>query len=150
VTTTTHEVTNNPAPIEVIAKLYLFDAGAGSTNASTDLDGVSREFFIVRMFSPTAPGSPALSKDGETVLPPVEYALGFNANGGSCSLSNSGQIVDGAWIRVPTAEQCERPGFTLLGWNPKSDGSDPLGFDPGGWTLMTDDNTLFAIWVPSG
>jgi len=83
-------------------------------------------------------------------LPPVEHALGFNANGGSCSLSNSGLVVDGTWIRVPSAEQCVRPGFTLLGWNPKPDGSDPLGFDPGGWTLMTDDNTLFAIWVPSG
>jgi hypothetical protein len=82
------------------------------------------------------------------VLPPVEHTLGFNANGGICTVTNGGPIVNGVWIRVPTAEQCMRPGYTLLGWNPKSDGSDPLGFDPGGWTLMTDNNTLYAIWVP--
>jgi len=141
------EVVNDPP---VTAQVYVFDAGGGSTNGSTDLGGGSREFFIVRMFSPAQPVAPVTSEGGRTVLPPLEYVLGFNANGGSCSLSNSGQIIDGVWIQVPTAEQCSRPGFRLLGWNPKPDGSDPLGFDPGGWTLMTDDNTLFAIWVPSG
>jgi hypothetical protein len=82
------------------------------------------------------------------LLPPVEHSLGFNSNGGTCELTNSGPIIDGAWTQVPTAEQCTRPGYTLLGWNPNPDGSDPLGFDPGGFTVMTDDNTLYAIWVP--
>jgi hypothetical protein len=86
--------------------------------------------------------------DSSVVLPPVEHSLGFDANGGDCTLTNSGPIIDGVWIKVPTAEQCSRLGYTLLGWNPKPDGSDPLGFDPGGFTLMTDDNTLYAIWVP--
>jgi hypothetical protein len=86
--------------------------------------------------------------EGPIVLPPVEHRLGFDANGGTCTLTNSGPIIDGVWIKVPDEEQCTRPGYTLLGWNPKPDGSDPLGFDPGGWTLMTDDNTLYAIWVP--
>jgi hypothetical protein len=93
-----------------------------------------------------ASGSPAGT--GAIVLPPVEHTLGFNANGGTCNLTNSGPIIDGVWIQVPTAEQCTRPGYTLLGWNPQPDGSDPLGFDPGGFTLMTDDNVLYAIWVP--
>jgi hypothetical protein len=83
-------------------------------------------------------------------LPPVRHTLGFDANGGQCVLTNTGAIVDGTWITVPTAEQCTRPGYRLLGWNPNSDGSDPLGFDPGGWTVMTGDNTLYAIWVPVG
>jgi hypothetical protein len=82
------------------------------------------------------------------VIAPVEYALGFNANGGTCNLTNSGPIIDGTWITVPTAQQCTRPGYTLLGWNPRADGGDPLGFNPGGWTVMTGDNTLYAIWVP--
>jgi len=93
----------------------------------------------------TSNGSPVVEL---IVLPPVEHSLGFNANGGACTLTNSGPIIDGVWSQVPTAEQCTRPGFTLLGWNPKPDGSDPLGFDPGGFTLMTDHNTLYAIWVP--
>jgi hypothetical protein len=92
---------------------------------------------------------PQVDVAGEsTALPPVEHRLGFDANGGTCTLTNSGPIIDGVWIKVPDEEQCTRPGYTLLGWNPKPDGSDPLGFDPGGWTLMTGDNTLYAIWVP--
>jgi len=82
------------------------------------------------------------------VLPPVEHTVGFDANGGACNLTSSGPIIDGTWIKVPTAEQCARPGYTLLGWNPRADGGDPLGFDPGGWTVTTGDNTLYAIWVP--
>jgi hypothetical protein len=90
----------------------------------------------------------AAAPPGTAHLPPVEHMLGFNANGGTCTLTDSGSIVNGVWIQVPTAEQCTRPGYMLLGWNPQPDGSDPLGFDPGGWTVMTDDNTLYAIWVP--
>jgi hypothetical protein len=83
-----------------------------------------------------------------TTPPAAEYALGFDANGGNCSLTSSGPITNGVWTQVPTTQQCTRPGHTLLGWNPRADGGDPLGFDPGGWTVMTGDNTLYAIWVP--
>jgi len=87
---------------------------------------------------------------GAVADPPiVQHTLGFDANGGQCTLTSSGPIFDGTWITVPTSQQCTRPGYRLLGWNPKSDGSDSLGFDPGGWTVMTGDNTLYAIWVPS-
>jgi uncharacterized delta-60 repeat protein len=103
---------------------------------------------IARLLNSSAPIGLGGSGSGRFVLPPVEHRLGFDANGGTCTLTNSGPIIDGVWIKVPDEEQCTRPGYTLLGWNPKPDGSDPLGFDPGGWTLMTDDNTLYAIWVP--
>jgi hypothetical protein len=93
-------------------------------------------------------GGTSAATNQPILLPPVEHTLTSNANGGTCTLTSSGLITDGVWIKVPSAEQCSRPGFTLLGWNPKPDGSDPLGFDPGGWTLMTDDNVLYAIWVP--
>jgi hypothetical protein len=90
-----------------------------------------------------------LESDSGVTVQPAQYSLGFEANGGQCTLTSSGPIFDGTWITVPTIQQCTRPGYRLLGWNPKSDGSDPLGFDPGGWTVMTGDNTLYAIWVPS-
>jgi hypothetical protein len=96
---------------------------------------------------PVTASSPRAGTDA-VVLPPVEHTLGFNANGGTCTLTSSGPIIDGVWIQVPTAQQCSRPGYTLLGWNPRADGGDPLGFDPGGWTVMTGDNELYAIWVP--
>jgi hypothetical protein len=140
----------NNSYVAFIPGVYLFQVDALKTDSVNSLNGGELPGFVARMFSPATPPGRATLEDGQIALPPLEYVLGFNANGGSCSLSNSGQIIDGVWIRVPTAEQCSRPGFRLLGWNPKPDGSDPLGFDPGGWTLMTDDNTLFAIWVPSG
>jgi hypothetical protein len=104
----------------------------------------SYDMSFTATFTATGDGS-----GSSAVLPPVEHLLGFNANGGTCSLTSSGLIIDGVWTQVPTAQQCTRPGYTLLGWNPRADGGDPLGFDPGGWTVMTGDNVLYAIWVPA-
>jgi hypothetical protein len=113
----------------------------GDTSWAT---GFAIDMSFTATFTATGDGS-----DSSAVLPPVEHLLGFNANGGTCSLTSSGLIIDGVWTQVPTAQQCSRPGFTLLGWNPRADGGDPLGFDPGGWTVMTGDNVLYAIWVPA-
>ncbi len=99
------------------------------------------------IFMPVTASGPPAGTDA-VLLPPVEHTLGFDANGGTCTLTSSGTIIDGVWIQVPTTQQCSRPGYTLLGWNPRADGGDPLGFDPGGWTVMTGDNELYAIWVP--
>jgi hypothetical protein len=95
--------------------------------------------------------SATLGSGGSTSssVPAPQHTLDFNANGGTCTVTDSGLVIDGVWITVPTAKQCTRPGYTLLGWNPRADGGDPLGFDPGGWTVMTGDNTLYAIWVPA-
>jgi hypothetical protein len=91
-------------------------------------------------------GSQGGSSPTPIVLPPVLFTLGYDANGGTCSVTNSGSVESGSWTSVPTAEQCTRSGYTLLGWNPRSDGGDPLGFSPGGSTQVTGDNTLYAIW----
>ncbi len=80
---------------------------------------------------------------------PDALVLGFDANEGSCQTPVSRAFATGTWAQVPGAEDCTRPGYVLLGWNPSPDGSDPLGFDPDGWTHMTGHNTLYAIWVPA-
>ena len=85
---------------------------------------------------------------GPGVLPPPEFTLLFDGNGGVCSVTSSGRVVVDRWVPVPTEADCLRPGFTLLGFNPRPDGSDPLGFAPGALTRVTGDNTLYAIWVP--
>ena len=72
------------------------------------------------------------------------YTLGYDANGGSCSVS-SGSALSGVWLTLPTADQCSRSGYTLAGWNTSSDNSG-LAFGPGGATVMSSDNTVFAIW----
>jgi hypothetical protein len=120
--------------------VYLLNLTDFTTGAVTGFPGGARAGFIARMFTPGSSAAVALR--------PTEYELAFDANGGTCNLTNSGPIIDGTWITVPTAQQCSRAGYTLLGWNPRADGGDPLGFDPGGWTVMTGDNTLYAIWVP--
>jgi hypothetical protein len=80
--------------------------------------------------------------------PDDALVLGFHANEGSCQTPSSRGFLTGTWAQVPGAEDCTRPGYVLLGWNPSPDGSDPLGFAPNGWTHMTGHNTLYAIWVP--
>jgi hypothetical protein len=85
---------------------------------------------------------------GPGVLPPPEFTLQFDANGGTCSVTSSGRVVVDRWVPVPSEQDCSRPGFTLVGFNPSADGSDPLGFAPGALTRVTGDNTLYAIWVP--
>jgi hypothetical protein len=129
-------------------QFVFFNQGPGGSPGWEPL-GFGRDLSFRATFAQSATSGGLIATDNEPIaLPPVEHTLGFNANGGDCTLTNSGPIIDGVWTQVPTAEQCTRPGFTLLGWNPKPDGSDPLGFDPGGFTLMTDHNTLYAIWVP--
>ena len=77
---------------------------------------------------------------------PSRFTLNFDANGGTCTRESSGLVNEGTWITVPTAEECSRPGYELVGFNVSKDGSSPVGFDPGGFTVMTSDNTVYAIW----
>ena len=93
-------------------------------------------------------GAAAQPSADSASTPVAEFSLQYEANGGVCTVSTSGPIPNGVWIQVPLADRCARSGYFLLGWNPRADGGDPLGFDPGGWTLMTGDNTLYAIWLP--
>jgi hypothetical protein len=79
-------------------------------------------------------------------LAPARFALNFDANGGTCTRDSSGLVNEGTWITVPRADECSRSGYELVGFNVKKDGSSPLGFDPGGYTVMTSDNTIYAIW----
>lgn len=77
--------------------------------------------------------------------PPPTFNLAYNGNGGSCLVS-SGSALSGSWLNLPTTTDCSRSGFTLSGWNTSSDGSG-LGFAPGGPTVMSGDNTVYAIWT---
>lgn len=77
---------------------------------------------------------------------PPQFTLNFDANGGTCSRNSSGPVDEGTWITVPTTQECSRSGYELVGFNISKDGSNPLGFDPGGYTVMTGDNTVYAIW----
>jgi hypothetical protein len=116
--------------------------GSGSV-ASVKNGGDGGSGVVILRYGEAAPPSPGVQS-----APVAHFALQYDANGGTCTVATSGPIPDGVWIQVPFADQCARVGYYLLGWNPRADGGDPLGFDPGGWTLMTGDNTLYAIWLP--
>jgi hypothetical protein len=79
---------------------------------------------------------------------PDTHNLSFDANEGTCQMPSVQAFWTGTWTQVPGIDDCTRPGWELLGWNPRPDGGDPLGFAPSGWTVMTGHNTLYAIWVP--
>jgi hypothetical protein len=127
----------NPANPRTVITITFEQIGTTTWTALQNTRGLTLNITVVG----TGPPSPT-----PIILPPVLFTLGFDANGGTCSVTNSGSVESGSWTSVPTAEQCTRSGYTLLGWNPRSDGGDPLGFSPGGSTHVTGDNTLYAIW----
>ena len=89
---------------------------------------------------PAAPTEPA----------PVYSTLTYDANGGACSVSTSGPVEHGKSTPVPTASQCARTQYTLIGFSTSRDGTSGLSFPPGGSPVVTGDNTLFAQWRPVG
>lgn len=75
---------------------------------------------------------------------PTVFTLALDANGGVCtSTSVSGD--SGTWVALPAATACTREGFTLAAWSTSRTGGG-ITLAPGGFTLLTDNNSLYAIW----
>jgi hypothetical protein len=103
---------------------------------------------------------------------PQRFEHSLNAAGGvNCELTLPGG-TNGTWAQVPAANSCkaptDRPGTTLLGWSTSStfpvqvardqiskgwgvidavlNGQRMIFIPAGGFTLMSGDNNLHAIW----
>lgn len=76
--------------------------------------------------------------------PPSQYTLTYAPNGGTCTASGVTD-VDGTWVTLPGTSACTRTGYTFTGWNTQANGGG-IGFNPGGSTQLTGDNTLYAQW----
>ena len=124
----------------------------------------SMVFYAITWLGPSGSGGSLASS------PVARYALNFDANSGTCTTTRTGHIAAGEWIQVPSEEQCSRSGHSLLGWatspNFPADiaqrqkdhgwGAYELTNDAGGiasvfipvqgWTEVSGDNTLYAIW----
>lgn len=72
------------------------------------------------------------------------YTIRFVAAGGTCTVATR-TGPDTSWMKLPDSTTCQRTGHDFIGWNTAADGSG-LGFAPGGWTHITGDNELYAIW----
>ena len=79
--------------------------------------------------------------------------------------------LDGQWLQLPSAADCTRAGHTLLGWSTSAtfpvavakaqidkrwgaiddtfDGVRMIFIPAGGSTLLSGDNTLYAVWGPA-
>lgn len=114
--------------------------GGGAGNNGTGGSGGSG--LVVLRYLLTADPSPTSSPTPTRV--PARFTISYDHQGGACT-PQSNTEDDGTWLQLPTEATCRRPGFELVGWNTAADSSG-LGFAPGGWTLVTGDNTLHAIW----
>ena len=103
----------------------------------------------------------------ESSRPTPTWTLTFNATNGSCvTVPNTGP--DSSWIRVPSASECFRSDFTLQGWatspafpvtqateqvrkgwgaiDETINGLRMIFIPAGGFTALSADNVLYAIW----
>lgn len=82
-----------------------------------------------------------------------------------------GSTPDSAWLQLPSAADCPRPGYTLLGWSTSRefptatakaqmdrgwgaiddvfDGVRMVFIPAGGFTRVSGDNNLFPVWIAS-
>ena len=90
------------------------------------------------------PRSDASPSTGSRQVP--QFGLVLDAQGGACS-SSVPTVDEGTWVQLPAADACSRPGHVLVGWLARqTDGPPAILFAPSAWTLMSGDNTLFAVW----
>ena len=133
--------------------------GGGGTKVSNDSGAGGSGVVIVRI------GGAADPVPAEA--PAATWSLGLNADGGVCSESAT-VGAEGTWQQLPKATACSKAGVTLLGW--ATSPAFPVGrakeqvakgwgaideviegvrmiFIPaGGYTFITGENSLYAIW----
>ena len=78
----------------------------------------------------------------------TEYTVTFDANNGSTTKTS--QTVDiGNSCTLPTASECTRSGYKLLGWSTNSSATSAT-YNPGASYEPTANITLYAVWEVSG
>lgn len=99
------------------------------------------EYSFATYVDPGDPGEPSVTTPQRT--------LDFVAEGGTCT-STSATRMDNTWLQLPDASACTKPGYRLAGWVARqTDGPPAIVFAPGGWTFMTGDNHVHALWEPA-
>lgn len=74
-----------------------------------------------------------------------KYTVTYNANGGS-STKTSESVYSGSTGTFPTASQCTRTDYTLLGWATSSTATS-ASYSPGAATpTVTANKTYYAVW----
>lgn len=100
----------------------------------------------------------------------ARQTLSWGGGGGLCTTSASSGS-DSSWVATPSAQDCSRSGYTLLGWATRSDfplaiahrqvdrgwgvyewqapdGAMVVFIPAGKFVCVTGDNSLIAIWAP--
>ncbi|MDE0974853.1 MAG: pentapeptide repeat-containing protein [Candidatus Nanopelagicales bacterium] len=84
-------------------------------------------------------------------FPTANYTMTFDANGGACRSSTSYSLSgdSGAAYPLPSAQDCVRPGYTLLGWAFDSNATVPANDNntPGATVHFADNDTMYAVWT---
>lgn len=155
------------------ANYYQWDSGMAATGANVAFFGLSSPGeWDARMgnyaFRTTTEEGPCPIQGSNTVDVAAMRTLSFDSTVGRCT-STGRSARDGSWISLPAVGDCALHGRTLLGWSTSLnfpiaiaqrqiaqrwgvyDGSIDdvrMIFVPaGGHVLISDDNTLHAIWT---
>lgn len=126
--------------------------------------GAQREGYLI---SVTITAAPSPAPDAEAPPVPATWSLDLNAGGGVCETSATAGS-EGTWQQLPKATECSKAGSTLLGWATSAafpvgrakeqvakgwgaideviDGVRMIFIPAGGYTLITGENSLYAIW----
>ena len=123
-----------------------FEIRAAGTFTVTDSGPVAHTF-TVTLSASTASSAPAT------------YTMTFDANGGSCTAVTSSYAAVGSTIQIsgetgatynlPSAQDCTRKDYTLLGWAHSSDATviADSNTTPGAAVNFEDDGTMYAVWA---
>lgn len=136
-------------------------------NNGTAWFGLSKPFAFTTFVDA---GSDVTSASSSNLEPKPMRTVGLDVGTGSCE-NVARSAVDGQWIPLPSEAECSRHGHTLLGWSTSTgfpvavakaqvdrgwgaidanfDGGRMIFIPGGGYTLISGDNTLHAVWSPA-
>ena len=124
--------------------------GVGTVTVRRYLSGGTPDYSTLGTLTITASGSGS----GSNPLI-VKFTTTADANRGACTGTTSWERYPGSAafagvFALPTAAQCTRTGYTLLGWAPVANAAS-AAYAPGAEYSMGDfDVTLYAVWRPAG
>ena len=152
--------TSSAPPFDCSAPYCVLVVGAEATyeiDSATSIGIYDHEFGVqddligtVTFSSESGSGSVTADPAPATADPaPATATMTFDANGGSCSTGNPTVKtgIVGSMYSFPTADECTRDRYTLVGWSFDSQATAPdPNLVPGAWVRLTGSGTLYAVW----
>lgn len=123
-------------------------ATAGAISVRRTLDN-GATYSTIGTLMVSGGGGGGTEETAEKSPAPATATMTFDANGGSCSTGNPAVKtgIVGSTYTFPTADECTRDRYTLVGWSfdPRATAPEP-NLTPGARAVLTGSGTLYAVW----